>query len=54
MEVRPSRKQIASNMFDFPEPLGPVIALNYGSSSATTVFLAYDLNPSKMILFILI
>jgi hypothetical protein len=31
MFVIPNTKQIASRMFDFPEPFRPVIALNDGS-----------------------
>ncbi len=46
--VSPSTKQMASRMLDFPEPLKPVIALNWGSKSGITVLVAYDLKPSMM------
>lgn len=39
---------MASRIFDFPEPLSPVMALNWGSQPLTTVRTAYDLNPSIM------
>jgi len=35
--VIPSKKQIASKIFDFPEPFNPVIALNCGSQPVMTV-----------------
>ena len=37
MFVRPRTKHIASRMFDFPEPLRPVIALNEGSQPVIVV-----------------
>ena len=36
----PSTKQMESKMFDLPDPLSPVIALNNGSNPGTTVRLA--------------
>ncbi len=47
----PSTKQIESKIFDLPEPLSPVIALNSRSKPLTTVRTAYDLNPSSTISF---
>jgi len=37
MLVRPRTKQIASRMFDFPDPLMPVIALKEGSQPVICV-----------------
>ncbi|KAH9416894.1 hypothetical protein DERP_013865 [Dermatophagoides pteronyssinus] len=45
---KPSTKQIASRIFDFPLPLKPVIALNDGSKSVISTRLPYDLNPSNI------
>ena len=36
----PSTKQMGIQMFDLPDPLSPVIALNNGSNPGTTVRLA--------------
>lgn len=47
MLVIPSTKQIASRMFDLPEPFRPVIALNEGSHPVICVRTGYDLNPDK-------
>ena len=38
---------MASKMFDFPEPLRPVIALNEASQPVIEVRTGYDLNPSR-------
>lgn len=46
MFVIPSTKQIASRMFDFPEPLRPVMALNDGSHPVICVLTGYDLKPA--------
>mmetsp|Transcript_20953 Transcript_20953/g.54507 ORF Transcript_20953/g.54507 Transcript_20953/m.54507 type:complete len:242 (-) Transcript_20953:99-824(-) len=48
--VMPSTKQIASRMFDLPDPFKPVMALNMGSNCVTCVRLAYDLKPSSVML----
>ena len=45
----PITKQIASKMFDFPEPLSPVMALNWGSRSFRSVRTEKLLNPSMTI-----
>ena len=45
----PRTKQMESKMFDLPEPLRPVMALNCGSRDGTTVRFAYDLKPSIVI-----
>lgn len=37
MLVMPSTKHIESRMFDLPDPLRPVIALNVGSQPEITV-----------------
>lgn len=42
----PRTKQIASKMFDFPDPFAPVIQLKCLFKSSMTTFCAYDLNPS--------
>lgn len=47
--VMPSTKQMASSTFDLPLPLSPVMALKRGSNPLTTVRVAYDLKPSRMI-----
>ena len=47
----PNTKQIESRMFDLPEPLRPVIALNSLSKPSISVFFEYDLKPSMMIFF---
>lgn len=36
----PSTKQMASKMFDLPEPFKPVMALNLGSQAGITVRVA--------------
>jgi hypothetical protein len=38
---------MASKMFDFPEPLRPVIALNEASQPVIEVRTGYDLKPSR-------
>ena len=40
---------MASRMFDLPEPLRPVIALNASSKPSITVLWPYDLKPSMTI-----
>jgi hypothetical protein len=40
---------MASNMFDFPLPFRPVIALKELSNGPTTVRGPYDLKPSRII-----
>ena len=45
--VMPSTKQIASRMFDFPDPLRPVMALNEVSQPVICVRTGYDLKPSN-------
>lgn len=50
--VKPRQKQMASKMFDFPEPFRPVTALNWVSRLSRIVFFPYDLNPSSIICFI--
>jgi len=49
----PSTHFIASMTFDFPQPLGPTIAVMPGSRRIS-VFRANDLKPSSWILLILI
>mmetsp|Transcript_16786 Transcript_16786/g.41031 ORF Transcript_16786/g.41031 Transcript_16786/m.41031 type:complete len:130 (+) Transcript_16786:1887-2276(+) len=44
--VKPNTKQIESKTLDFPEPLIPVIELNFSSKFKNLVFEPYDLNPS--------
>lgn len=39
---------MASKMFDLPDPLSPVMAVNWGSHLEMTVRVAYDLKPSKI------
>jgi len=43
-ESRPSAKQIASEMFDFPDPFGPIIT-EIPLSNRISVFFAKDLKP---------
>ena len=45
----PSTKQIESRMLDFPLPLRPVMALNFGSKLGIVTRVAYDLKPSRVI-----
>jgi len=52
-EVLPRTKQIASNMLDFPLPLGPRTQLNLGPKS-NSVNLAKLLKPCVTNLFILV
>src|SRR5882762_4570731 len=47
MFVIPRTKHIASRIFDFPEPLRPVIALKEGSQPTICVRTGYDLKPSS-------
>ena len=44
--VIPSKKQMASRMFDFPDPLSPVMALKATSNPLISVLCPYDLKPS--------
>jgi len=50
IDNRPSTKQRASVMFDFPEPFGPTITF-IAFSRGISVFLAKDLNPCITIFF---
>lgn len=43
-----------SNIFDFPLPFSPVMALKLQSNPETSVLCAYDLKPSKTILLMYI
>ena len=45
----PRTKQIESNMFDFPLPFKPVIALNMGSNPSITVRFAYDCGTISLV-----
>ena len=47
MLVIPKTKHIASKMFDLPDPLRPVIALNDASQPVIVVRTGYDLKPRK-------
>jgi len=46
MFVIPNTKHIESRIFDFPDPLRPVIELKLSSQPLITVRTAYDLKPS--------
>jgi len=50
IESRPSTKQRASVMLDFPDPFGPTITF-IELFSGISVFLAKDLNPVIVIFF---
>jgi len=42
----PKTQRTASEMFDFPQPLGPITAVTPGSTSTSTLS-ANDLNPAS-------
>ena len=52
-EVFPSTKTRASSMFDFPDPLGPIMQLKF-CPNGISVLWANDLKPCNTSLFILV